>query len=92
MRALDDITASPSQLAAQLDEPLANVSYHVIVLADLDVPEFADTRPQACEAGPRRTPQRCDRSRSSQNGMSSSPPPTPALTGFASPAGSEPFA
>lgn len=45
LRALDGTTASPSELAAQLDQPLPTVSYHVAFLVDLEVLELVETRP-----------------------------------------------
>jgi len=45
LRALEEKTASPSQLAAELGEPLSNVSYHVATLVDLDALELVEVRP-----------------------------------------------
>jgi DNA-binding transcriptional ArsR family regulator len=42
---LNDDTASPSRLAADLDEPLANVSYHTKILLDAGAIELVETRP-----------------------------------------------
>jgi DNA-binding transcriptional ArsR family regulator len=42
---LNDKTASPSDLAQELGEPLANVSYHIHVLLDLDCIELVETKP-----------------------------------------------
>lgn len=38
--------ASPRELAAELDEPVNNVSYHIEVLKDLDCIELAEERPK----------------------------------------------
>lgn len=43
---LDQRTASPSQLADELGEPLPNVSYHVRRLLDLGCIELAGTEPR----------------------------------------------
>lgn len=37
---------SPNELAAEFDEPLGNVSYHVVVLRDLGMVELVDTAPR----------------------------------------------
>jgi DNA-binding transcriptional ArsR family regulator len=39
-------TASPSELADELGEPLANISYHVRILRELDCVELARTEPR----------------------------------------------
>src|SRR2546430_1906683 len=41
-----DRVASPSDLAAQLDAPLGNVSYHVRTLADLGLVKLVKRRPR----------------------------------------------
>jgi DNA-binding transcriptional ArsR family regulator len=43
---LSDKVASPSDLAEELDEPLANVSYHFGVLRDLGCIELVETKPR----------------------------------------------
>jgi DNA-binding transcriptional ArsR family regulator len=43
---LDDRTASPNELARELDLPLGRVSYHIRLLADLGVIELVRTEPR----------------------------------------------
>src|SRR5215211_3459933 len=43
LAALNEGVASPNQLANRLGEPLANVSYHVRILLDLDCIELVET-------------------------------------------------
>jgi DNA-binding transcriptional ArsR family regulator len=46
LRVLEDRTASPSEIAEEIDAPLGNVSYHVRFLARLGLVELAGTRPR----------------------------------------------
>src|SRR5579875_1274605 len=46
LRALEDRTASPSEIAEEIEAPLGNVSYHVRFLARLGLVELAGTRPR----------------------------------------------
>jgi DNA-binding transcriptional ArsR family regulator len=46
LRALEDGTASPSEIAEEIGAPLGNVSYHVRFLARLGLVELAETRPR----------------------------------------------
>jgi DNA-binding transcriptional ArsR family regulator len=46
LRSLNERAASPKELAAELEQPLANVSYHVRILADLGCIELVDTQPR----------------------------------------------
>jgi DNA-binding transcriptional ArsR family regulator len=46
LRVLEDRTASPSEIAEEIDAPLGNVSYHVRFLARLGLVELAETRPR----------------------------------------------
>ena len=46
LRALEERTASPSEIAEEIDAPLGNVSYHVRFLARLGLVELAGTRPR----------------------------------------------
>lgn len=46
LNVLDTGTASPSQIAKQLDERLATVSYHVRKLSDLKLIELVDSKPR----------------------------------------------
>jgi DNA-binding transcriptional ArsR family regulator len=46
LRVLEDRTASPSQIAEEINAPLGNVSYHVRFLARLGLLELAETRPR----------------------------------------------
>src|SRR3954467_10216430 len=43
---LDGRTASPNELARELDMPLGRVSYHIRLLADLGAIELVDTQPR----------------------------------------------
>ena len=43
---LDENVASPSELAAELDEPLGTVSYHVRILLELGLIELVSTTPR----------------------------------------------
>jgi len=43
---LNQKVTSPSQLAAELEEPIGNVSYHVRILADLGMIELVRTEPR----------------------------------------------
>ena len=43
---LTERTASPNELAKELDEGLSQISYHVKVLADLNLIELQDTQPR----------------------------------------------
>src|SRR6188472_3540272 len=43
---LDDRTASPNELARELDLPLGRVSYHIRLLADLGAIELVRTEPR----------------------------------------------
>jgi DNA-binding transcriptional ArsR family regulator len=43
---LNDKVASPSDVAEELGEPLANVSYHFHVLNDMECIELVDTKPR----------------------------------------------
>lgn len=46
LRVLEERTASPSEIAEEIDAPLGNVSYHVRFLARLGLVELAGTRPR----------------------------------------------
>src|SRR5579875_2544732 len=46
LRALEDRTASPSEIAEEIEAPLGNVSYHVRFLARMGLVELAGTRPR----------------------------------------------
>ena len=46
LRVLEGRTASPSEIAEEIDAPLGNVSYHVRFLARLGLVELAGTRPR----------------------------------------------
>lgn len=46
LRVLEERTASPSEIADEIDAPLGNVSYHVRFLARLGLVELAGTRPR----------------------------------------------
>jgi DNA-binding transcriptional ArsR family regulator len=46
LRVLEERTASPSEIAEEIDAPLGNVSYHVRFLARLGLVELARTRPR----------------------------------------------
>lgn len=43
LSALTKGARSPNELAAEFNEPLGNVSYHVVVLRDLGMVELVDT-------------------------------------------------
>ena len=45
LQVLNTRVASPSEIAAQLDEPLGNVSYHVKTLLEYDCVELVETAP-----------------------------------------------
>ncbi len=46
LRVLEDRVASPSEIAAELDAPLGNVSYHVRFLARMGLIELSGTEPR----------------------------------------------
>jgi DNA-binding transcriptional ArsR family regulator len=46
LSALEHRTASPSQLAEELDVPLPNLSYHIRMLVQLDLLKLVKTRPR----------------------------------------------
>lgn len=46
LRVLQDRVASPSEIAAELDAPLGNVSYHVRFLARMGLIELSSTEPR----------------------------------------------
>lgn len=46
LRVLEDRVASPSEIAAELDAPLGNVSYHVRFLARMGLIELSSTEPR----------------------------------------------
>lgn len=46
LRVLEERTASPSEIAEEIDAPLGNVSYHVRFLARLGLVELSGTRPR----------------------------------------------
>ncbi|HET9123991.1 MAG TPA: winged helix-turn-helix domain-containing protein [Solirubrobacteraceae bacterium] len=46
LRVLEERTASPSEIAEEIEAPLGNVSYHVRFLARLGLVELAGTRPR----------------------------------------------
>lgn len=46
LEALAEESRSPNELAAEFNEPLGNVSYHVVVLRDLGMVELVATAPR----------------------------------------------